>query len=91
MENATPPLTAYQRVVRSNEKTISNGGRRMPDGMLQPEAARALDELVAAGYAASRVSVISTALLDARRKLQRTQQAQKSPPALRWRAKGGAL
>lgn len=74
MENTTPtPLTLSQRVTRSNDKTISKGGRRMPDGMLQPEAAQALDDLVAAGYAPSRVAVISTALLDARRKLGRSQ------------------
>ena len=40
----------------------------MPDGHLQPDAAQALADLVASGYAASPVAAISTALLDAQQK-----------------------
>lgn len=43
----------------------------MPDGHLQPDAAQALEDLLAAGYARSPVAVIATALLDAQRKLNR--------------------
>jgi hypothetical protein len=43
----------------------------MPNGYLQPEAAQALDALVATGYALSPVAVISAALLDARKKAKR--------------------
>lgn len=43
----------------------------MPNGYLQPEAAQALDALVATGYALSPVAVISAALLDAQRKVNR--------------------
>jgi len=45
----------------------------MPGGHLQPDAAQALADLVAAGYADGAVAAISMALLDARRKLGRTQ------------------
>jgi len=44
----------------------------MPDGHLQPDAAQALADLVATGYAASPVAAISTALLDAQRKISRS-------------------
>lgn len=40
----------------------------MPDGYLQPDAAQALNNLVAAGYADSLPSVISRALLEAEKK-----------------------
>jgi len=43
----------------------------MPNGFLQPDAAIALIDLVAAGYAPSPVAVISAALLDAHRKIAR--------------------
>lgn len=65
------PRTTAQRVRKSEASLIERGGRRMPSGMLQPDAAQALADLVAAGYAASPVAVISAALLDAQRKIRR--------------------
>lgn len=64
MENT--PLTPSERVKRSNAALLQRGGRRIPDGMLQPDAAAALADLASAGYADSLVAVISTALIDAR-------------------------
>ena len=66
------PLTPAQRVRRAEASLRERGGRRMPDGHLQPDAAKALADLVASGYAASPVAVISTALLDAQRKIGRS-------------------
>lgn len=65
------PLTPAQRVRRSESSLKERGGRRMPNGYLQPEAAKALDDLVANGYALSPVAAISAALLDARKKAKR--------------------
>lgn len=65
------PLTPAQRVRRAEASLRERGGRRMPDGHLQPDAAQALADLVASGYAASPVAVISAALLDAQRKINR--------------------
>lgn len=64
-------LTPSQRVRRAESALKARGGRRMPDGHLQPDAAQALADLVQAGYAPSQVAVISAALLDARRKVKR--------------------
>jgi len=61
--------TLSQRVRDSEKSLKARGGRRMPSGFLQPSAALALADLVAAGYAKSPVSVISAALLDAHRKM----------------------
>lgn len=59
--------------VRDSEKALkARGGRRMPSGFLQPDAALALADLVASGYALSPVAVISAALLDANRKITRS-------------------
>ena len=66
------PLTPAQRVRRAEAALKERGGRRMPDGHLQPDAAQALADLVATGYAESPVAVISTALLDAQRKISRS-------------------
>ena len=44
----------------------------MPSGFLQPDAALALADLVASGYGASPVAVISAALLDAHKKIARS-------------------
>ena len=49
----------------------------MPSGMLQPEAAQALAALVACGYAASPVAVITTALLDAQKKMVKIHKKEK--------------
>lgn len=68
----TSPFTPAQRVRRAEASLRERGGRRMPDGHLQPDAAQALADLVASGYAASPVAVISAALLDAQRKISRS-------------------
>ena len=57
------PLTPAQRVARAQAALIERGGRRMPSGYLQPDAAAALQKLVACGYAPSPVAAISKALL----------------------------
>lgn len=50
---------------RANEqKRIAQGARRMPGGMLTPEGAQALDELMQRG-APSRVAAINAALVAA--------------------------
>lgn len=61
----TTPLTPAQRVRRAQAALVERGGRRMPSGYLQPDAARALQSLVDTGYAPSPVAAISAALLDA--------------------------
>lgn len=58
-------LTPAERVRRANAALIARGGRRMPDGYLQPDAAQALAALIESGYAPSPVAVISKALLSA--------------------------
>lgn len=67
------PLTLSERVTRSNAALVARGGCRNPSGYLQPEVAEALDALVLAGYAPSRLAVIAQAVLDAKRKMDRTQ------------------
>lgn len=59
------------RVAASRERLKAAGGRAIPRGMLQPDAAQALAELLAAGYAPSETGVISAALLDAQKKMNR--------------------
>ena len=66
------PITPAQRVRRAEAALRERGGRRMPDGHLQPDAAQALADLVASGYAASPVAAISAALLDVQRKIGRS-------------------
>ena len=66
------PLTPAQRVARAQTALVARGGRRIPSGYLQPDAAQALDALVASGYARSPVAAISAALMDAQRKITRT-------------------
>ena len=62
------PLTPAQRVARAQTALVARGGRRIPSGYLQPDAAQALESLVQAGYAASPVAAISAALLDAQKR-----------------------
>ena len=66
----TAPLTQSERVQRSQAALAARGGRRMHMS-LQPEVARALDELVAAGYAHNASAVIAKALLQAHSKASR--------------------
>ena len=58
-------LTPRQQVARSNAALLARGGRRIPGGHLQPDAAAALAALQAAGYADGLVAIVSRALLDA--------------------------
>lgn len=60
------------RVRRAEATLKERGGRRMPSGYLQPDAAQALADLINAEYAKSPLAVISAALLDARRKISRS-------------------
>ena len=63
-------MTTSKQVRASEAALVARGGRRL-SGHLQPDAARALADLVAAGYARSPVAVISAALLDAIKKISR--------------------
>lgn len=63
--------TNAERVAKARQALTQRGGRRIPTGWLQPDAARALDALVAAGYAPSATGAIAQALLDAQRKIAR--------------------
>lgn len=63
--------TNSQRVAKARQRLTQAGGRRLPTGYLQPDAAAALDALLAAGYAPTIVGVITAALLDAERKVRR--------------------
>ncbi len=67
---ATPLAT---RVKEARQRVIDAGGRRLPSGMLKPDAAQALAQLLAAGYSDSEAGVIAAALLDARKKMERMQ------------------
>jgi len=58
-----PPRPLKQRAYESRLR--DRGGRRLPGGTLQPDAARALDALVAAGYAPSATACIARALVEA--------------------------
>lgn len=60
-------MTPAERVRTYEARLKQRGGRRMPGGMLQPNVAHALDELVRVGYAPSQSAVIAKALLDAAR------------------------
>lgn len=64
-------VSLSERVKKSKLALIERGGRAIPRGMLQPDAAQALAELLAARYAPSETGVISTALLDAQKKMNR--------------------
>ena len=59
--------TPTERVARSQAALLERGGRRIPGGGLQPDAAQALDALVRTGYAKNQSAVIARALLDAAR------------------------
>ena len=67
-ELSAAPLTPAQRVRNAEASLVARGGRRMPNGYLQPDAAKALAALVENGYAASPVAVISAALMEAQKR-----------------------
>ena len=63
----TVPLDA--RVRASEARKIESGGRRLPGGVLPPEAAQALDALVTCGYARSATACIVRAVLEAQQRV----------------------
>lgn len=65
------PLTQSEKVQRSNAALLARGGRRLPGGYLQPEAAQALADLTQAGYGKNKVDIVSRALVDAQRRITR--------------------
>jgi hypothetical protein len=64
-------VSLSDRVAASRQRVIDAGGRPIPRGMLKPDAAQALSDLIASGYADSEAGAISAALLDAQKKMQR--------------------
>ena len=64
----TFPKTPSQLVRESEARSIAAGAVRMPGGLLPAEAASALNELLADGYAGSKIAVISKAIIEAREK-----------------------
>lgn len=66
MTNTKPtPVPLAARVRKSEAELRKRGGRRLPGGTLQPDAAQALDALMAAGYAPSATAAIARALVEA--------------------------
>lgn len=62
------PLTPAERVRASEARKIEAGGMRLPGGILPPDAAGALQRLVAAGWADSATGAIARALVEADRR-----------------------
>lgn len=59
-------MTTQQTRVRASEaRKIARGGRRLPGGVLPPDAATALDMLQRSGYAPSAAACIARALVAA--------------------------
>lgn len=65
------PATSYERVKKSNAALVQRGGRRAPDGYLQPDEAQALADLLSADYADTPIAVVRAAIMDAHRKISR--------------------
>ena len=59
------PLTQRDYNRASESRAIERGARRIPGGLLPPEAAAALDRLQATGYGASAAQCIARALIEA--------------------------
>lgn len=59
------------RVRDSEARSLESGGMRMPGGIFKPEVAKALSELVEAGYEQSKTAVISKAILEAHKRLKK--------------------
>lgn len=64
--------TSSERVSASRARVIAAGGRAV-HSVLRPEVVQALDHLIAAGYADSATGAISAALLDAEKKIERSE------------------
>jgi hypothetical protein len=68
---AKRPATQAERNRASEARKVDAGGRRIPGGVLPPDAAAALDSLQATGYAPSATGCIARALLDAASRAKR--------------------
>jgi hypothetical protein len=66
------PKTDAQYARASEARARERGGRRLPGGTLQPEAASALAKLQANGYAESATGCIAKALVEAAKRNRRT-------------------
>ncbi len=64
-DDAKRPATQAERNRASEARKVKAGGRRMPGGVLPPDAAAALDSLQASGYAVSATACIVRALIEA--------------------------
>jgi hypothetical protein len=62
---AKRPATQAERNRASEARKVGRGGRRMPGGVLPPDAAAALDNLQATGYACGALACIARALISA--------------------------
>ena len=60
---AHPPVALKDRVRASERRRENKGGVRLPGGFLTPEAAEALDRLIASGFAENKAEAISKALV----------------------------
>ena len=69
--SANAKLTNAQSVRKSEEALKERGGRRMPNGYLQPDGYQALQELLSADYAKSASAAINLALIDAKKRLKK--------------------
>lgn len=65
------PKPLVQRVRDSEAKSLESGAERLPGGLLKPDVALALKELLDAGYATGKTEAISRAILDARKRLKK--------------------
>lgn len=65
------PIPPAARVNASEKKRIAAGARQTPRGILPAEAAVALEELMASGYAASATACIAKALVEANARRRR--------------------
>lgn len=61
---AKRPATAAQMVRSSEARKVAAGGRRIPGGVLRPEAAEALAKLESDGFAKSATACIEQALIE---------------------------
>lgn len=60
-----PTIAKIQTRVRNMEaRKIESGARRMPGGLLQPEAAQAVESLLASGFAPNITHAINRALIE---------------------------
>lgn len=57
------PSPKYSRAHEARQ--LQRGAVRLPGGMLPPEAVRALQQLLASGYAPSKTQAIARALIEA--------------------------